>query len=67
MYKYKKDKKIAGVCAGIADEYKIDVWIIRIIFILSNFLFGGGTFIYIILALMLKDKDVEIQNQEKAT
>ena len=67
MYKTKKNKIIAGVCAGISDEYNIDAWIIRIIFIVSNFLALGGTIIYVILAILLKDKDVEIQNKEKAT
>ena len=38
---------IAGVCAGIANYFKIDVVIIRALFILL-FLFGGFGFVYII-------------------
>ena len=30
IYRLKEDKKIAGICAGIADMFNIDVTIVRI-------------------------------------
>ncbi|MBQ4286211.1 MAG: PspC domain-containing protein [Bacteroidales bacterium] len=51
-----RDKKIAGVCAGLADYLEIDVILVRIIFLFFAFQFGGGLLLYIIMwALMPKD------------
>lgn len=48
LYRSVKDKKISGVCAGMAEYFNIDVAIVRIIF-LSAALFGGlGIVVYII-------------------
>jgi phage shock protein C len=40
LYRSQKDKKIAGVCAGLAEYFDIDPTIVRIIFILL--LLPGG-------------------------
>lgn len=51
-----RDKKLAGVCAGLADYLDIDVTIIRVLFLFFAFQFGGGVLLYIIMwALMPKD------------
>src|SRR2546430_15047657 len=36
------DKKIAGVCAGLADYFDLDVTIIRIIWLLADLFAGTG-------------------------
>ena len=43
LYKSKKDRKIAGVCGGIADYLNMDSTIIRIIFLIS-LIYGVGYF-----------------------
>ena len=40
LYRSQKDKKIAGVCAGLAEYFNIDPTIVRIIFIIL--LLPGG-------------------------
>lgn len=40
LYRSNTDKKIAGVCGGIAEYFDIDATIIRIIFLIL--LFPGG-------------------------
>ncbi len=48
------NKKIIGVCAGLADWSGIDVTVIRILFVLATiFGFGSALLIYVILALVL--------------
>ena len=52
------DKVIAGVCAGIAKEFGIDVKLARIIYSVVD-LFTGGillTVVYAILAFMLPEE-----------
>lgn len=47
------DKKIAGVCAGLADYFDLDVTIIRICWLLAFFCAGTGLLVYIILWIAL--------------
>tara|TARA_B100000749_G_C18066526_1_gene317725 strand:+ start:241 stop:447 length:207 start_codon:yes stop_codon:yes gene_type:complete len=47
LYRNKTDCKIAGICSGIGDYFKIDPVIIRLVFIFGLFL-GGGLIVYII-------------------
>ena len=49
-YLSEKDKKIAGVCGGIAEYFDIDS--LRVAFLLFFFSFGGGLIAYIILWLL---------------
>jgi len=44
---------IFGVCAGIAKHFKMDVSVVRIIFLLMGLYFASGIFLYIVLALIL--------------
>ncbi len=60
MFKNKKlykssDKKISGVCAGIAEFFEIDPTIIRIIYALVTLFSGaiGGVVVYAILAFVM--------------
>ena len=48
LYRNKKESKIAGVCLGISDYFEVDPIIIRLLFLVTFFLVGGGLLIYII-------------------
>lgn len=48
------DKKIAGVCGGLAEYLEIDPTIIRLVFVLLTLSsFGLGIFLYIILVIVM--------------
>jgi phage shock protein PspC (stress-responsive transcriptional regulator) len=49
-YRRRDGKMLAGVCAGLADQFGISVTIIRLAFLLSALL-GGGVGIIVYLAL----------------
>ena len=51
FYLSEKDKKIAGVCGGLAEYFNIDSLLVRVAFILCIFGLGGGFFAYLILWL----------------
>ena len=44
-----RDKKIAGVCAGVANYFDIDPTIVRVIWGVLAFCYGAGIVAYIIL------------------
>lgn len=56
LYKIKDKGKITGVCAGIADLFKWDVTLVRLITFLLCWFYGTGLLIYILLAILLPDK-----------
>lgn len=44
---------IGGVCAGVAQEYDLDVTILRLIAVLGFVLFGVGPIVYLIAWLFM--------------
>ena len=59
LYRNTQDKKIAGVCSGLAEYFKIDPTIIRLIWALVS-LFGPGILAYLICALVIPEKPSDI-------
>ena len=55
-YRDKKNEKVAGVCAGLAEYFKIDVTIIRLIWVLFVLCAGSGVLAYIACALVIPEK-----------
>ncbi|MBS1271678.1 MAG: hypothetical protein MAGBODY4_00810 [Candidatus Marinimicrobia bacterium] len=53
------DRKLAGVCSGLAYYLKIDPTIVRLLWIIGTFATGGvAVLIYIILAIVLPEGDI---------
>jgi phage shock protein C len=48
-----RDKKIGGVCAGLADYFDLDPTIVRIVWLLAVLLGGTGILAYLILWIVL--------------
>jgi len=48
-----RDKKIGGVCAGLADYFDLDPTIVRVIWLLAILFAGTGFLVYIILWIVL--------------
>jgi phage shock protein PspC (stress-responsive transcriptional regulator) len=57
LCKSRTDKKIAGVCGGIAQYTGIDSTIIRLALVLLVLCAGCGILAYIIAALVLPDEE----------
>ncbi len=56
LYKSNTDKKIDGVCGGIAEYLNIDSTIVRLIWVLILFLYGSGILAYIICAIIMPNR-----------
>ena len=48
LYRSTKDKKIAGVCGGLANYFNIDPAIVRITFLLTALVWGISIILYIV-------------------
>jgi phage shock protein PspC (stress-responsive transcriptional regulator) len=48
-----RDKKIGGVCAGLADYFDLDPTLVRVVWLLAIFFAGTGFLIYIVLWIAL--------------
>jgi len=53
LYLSDYDKKLAGVCGGIAEYFSVDSTLVRILWIIFAFAGGGGLLAYIICALVM--------------
>lgn len=55
LYKSETDKKISGVCGGIAEYFDIDSTLVRLAWIIFICLGGSGILAYIIAALVMSN------------
>ena len=56
LYKSMDDKRVAGVCGGIAEYLDVDSTIVRLIGIVLVFSWGAGLLAYIIAAIIMPIK-----------
>ena len=52
-----RDKKIFGVCGGVAEYFDMDPTVVRIIWLLAVLCAGTGVLAYLIAALIMPDPD----------
>lgn len=55
LYKSVEDRKLGGVCAGIAEYFDIDATLIRVAYALISFFTGGfgGLIVYFVLMAII--------------
>ena len=56
LYKSKTDKKLCGVCGGLAEYLDVDPTIVRLIVVVATFFAGSGILAYIAAALIMPYK-----------
>jgi phage shock protein PspC (stress-responsive transcriptional regulator) len=54
LYRSRRDKKVTGLCGGLAEMLNVDATLLRLLVVITTF-FSGGTviFIYIIASLVI--------------
>ena len=62
LYKDSRDKKLCGVCSGIAKYFSIDPTLIRLAWVLFCVLGGSGVLAYIICALVIPGEPGAIED-----
>lgn len=52
----KGEKKLLGVCSGLANYFDLDPTVVRLLFLVALLVFGTGLLLYIVLAIIMPDK-----------
>ena len=60
LYKDNKEKKLCGVCAGLAKYFNIDVTIVRLALVAFCLLGGSGILAYIIAAIVIPEEPADV-------
>ncbi len=55
LYKSASDRKVSGVCGGIAQYFSLDATLVRLCWILFTFFGGSGLLVYIICAVIMPE------------
>ncbi len=59
LYRSRNDRFLGGVCAGLADYFRIDPTIMRLLYILLCFVsLGTGVLIYLVLWVLVPESKV---------
>ena len=53
LYRSRTDKKLLGVCGGLAEYMDCDSTVLRLIVVVLALAFGGGILLYLIAALVM--------------
>lgn len=61
LYRSRKNRRVAGVCSGIADFLAVDPTIVRILWVLLAMAGGPGVLLYIIMAAIVPEEPEFIQ------
>jgi phage shock protein C len=55
LYRSRNDRKLAGVCAGIAEYFGWDPTLVRVAWVLLTLLGGSGILLYLIMWLVMPE------------
>lgn len=67
LYRSRDNKKIGGVCGGIAEYFQIDPTLVRVLFVAGSFFYLAGVLIYLVLLIALPEKPVEPAAKPRST
>ena len=56
IYKIRSQKKLCGVCAGVAEYFDLDPTLVRVLWAAISLGYGVGVIAYIICAVVFPDK-----------
>lgn len=56
LYRSIIDRKIGGVCGGLAEYFNIDPTIVRLLFVLGLLLVGGTFWAYLIMWIIIPEQ-----------
>ncbi len=57
LYRSKQERKIAGVCGGLAEYFQMDPVILRIAFVLVAVLGGIGILVYFVMWMVVPENE----------
>ncbi|HZP22224.1 MAG TPA: PspC domain-containing protein [Terriglobales bacterium] len=67
LMRSRTDRKIAGVCAGFAEYFDIDVTIVRVVWLIVALFGGGGVLAYVIAWIVVPEEPEYVPAQPPVT
>ena len=64
LYNSRTEKKLGGVCGGIAQYFDIDPTIVRLAWLVAVFCAGGGLIAYLIAYVVIPQEPVNLISNE---
>ncbi len=64
LFRVRKNKVIGGVCTGLGEYFQVDPVLIRIAFVILGFIHLTGVFLYIILWIVIPEKNDAYYGEE---
>ncbi|HPE00191.1 MAG TPA: PspC domain-containing protein [Bacillota bacterium] len=65
LYRDTENKKIFGVCSGLADYLDLDVTLVRVLWLAAVLLGGSGLLLYLIFAIVVEPKSVVMAKEKQ--
>jgi phage shock protein C len=56
LYRSRTDRKLAGVCGGLAQYFNLDATLIRVLFVVLAVLGGAGLVIYLAMWIIVPNE-----------
>ena len=56
LYRSRTDRKLAGVCGGLAQYFNTDATLIRVLFVVLALLGGPGLVIYLLMWILVPEE-----------
>ncbi len=60
LYRSEEDRVVAGICGGLGEYFNIDPVLIRLLWIVSMMLGGGGLIIYLLGWLLIPRRPMDL-------
>ena len=61
LYRSRKGRQIAGVCAGVADYLGVDPTLVRLLWVIFAIAGGPGVLLYLIMAAVVPEEPKFVQ------
>ena len=56
LYRSRTDRKLGGVCGGLAQYFNTDATLIRVLFVVFALLGGPGLVVYVVLGIVVPEE-----------
>ncbi|MDD6956003.1 MAG: PspC domain-containing protein [Solobacterium sp.] len=57
LYRSDNNRMFMGVCAGIGEYFNIDPAVVRLLFMILCFIYGGGFLLYLFAAIIIPKRE----------
>ena len=64
LYRSRSDKKLVGVCGGLAKYFGLDPVLVRVLWAVVSIFYGAGVLAYIVCAFLIPEEPEYIEGEK---